>query len=163
MNPLLHENMSVVQAIQLILAPGVMINACGLLLLGIGNKFSVILNRIRALGEERRKMLVKSPDHKFSPIENQRLESIARQLHGLLQRARLVRNALFCYFIAVGVFVATSLCIGLDFIQPALGLRLYLLGLFLFGMCVLFCGIVFATWDTLKGYEIVRFEVQVDE
>jgi len=34
-NPNLSENLSVIQAIQLILAPGVMISACGLLLLGI--------------------------------------------------------------------------------------------------------------------------------
>jgi hypothetical protein len=80
-----------------------------------------------------------------------------------LSRARLVRNALFCYFLAVGTFVATSLFIGLDFIAPALGLKVYLLGFFLFGMCIVFCGIVFATLDTLKGYQVVLFEVQVDE
>jgi hypothetical protein len=163
MNPLTAENFSVTQAIQLVLAPGVMINACGLLLLGIGNKFSVILNRIRVLNEEKRKLFLKAGEHKFSPIENQRLASIARQMTALMDRARLVRNALFCYFLAVGIFVATSLFIGFDVLAPSLGLRPYLLGLFLVGMCVVFSGIVFATLDTLKGYRVVEFEVMVDE
>jgi len=42
------------KAIQLMLAPAVMISACGLLLLGINNKHSSITNRIRLLNEERR-------------------------------------------------------------------------------------------------------------
>jgi len=157
------ENVSVIQAIQLILAPGVMINACGLLLLGIGNKFSVILNRIRILNEEKRKMSLKAAEHKFATIENQRLESIARQLKALLARARMVRNALFCYALAVGAFVCTSLIIGADFVLPQLGLRVFILWLFLLGMCILFCGIVFTALDTLKGFRVVEFEVQAEE
>ena len=163
MNPLVQESVTVTQAIQLVLAPGVMINACGLLLLGIGNKFSVILHRIRALNEEKRKLFLKAGDQKFSHIENQRLESIARQVRALMQRARLVRNALLCYFLAVGIFIATSLFIGFDFIEPGFGVRPYLLGLFLIGMCVVFSGIVFALLDTLKGFRVVEFEVMVDE
>ena len=50
---------SIVQIIQLMLAPGLMISACGLLLLGMNNKYSLIVNRIRLLNEERRKELVK--------------------------------------------------------------------------------------------------------
>ncbi len=157
------ENISVIQAIQLILAPGVMINACGLLLLGIGNKFSTILHRIRALNEEKRKLFLRAGDHNFTPIENQRLESIARQVKTLLTRAQLVRNALFCYFIAVGTFVGTSLLIGFDFVAPQLGLRVAVLWVFLAGMVILFGGIVFAVRDTLKAFLVVQFEVQVDD
>ena len=34
---------------------------------------------------------------------------------------------------------------------------------FLFGMIVVFLGVVFGVLDTMKGYDIVKFEVQVDE
>jgi len=43
------------KTIQLMLAPAVMISACGLLLLGISNKYSSITNRLRILNEERRR------------------------------------------------------------------------------------------------------------
>jgi hypothetical protein len=163
MNPNLSENVSVIQVIQLILAPGVMINACGLLLLGISAKFTSVLNRIRALTEEKRKLILHAADRDFHPIENQRIESITRQLKGLLNRAQLIRNAVFCYLTAVGLFVATSLFIGFDFFLPTVQLRYFILGAFLAGMIVVFVGVIFGVLDTTKGYGIVKFEVQVDE
>ena len=75
-NPNLSENLSVIQAIQLILAPGVMISACGLLLLGINNKFTSVLNRIRILTEEKRKTIFNAADRNFLSTEIQRIESI---------------------------------------------------------------------------------------
>ena len=163
MNPDLSGNLSVIQAIQLILAPGVMISACGLLLLGINNKFTSVLNRIRILTEERRKMILNAADRNFHPAENQRIESIARQVAGLLDRARLIRNSIFCYLCAVGLFVTTSLFIGADYFAPSILLRYFILGMFLGGMMVVFVGVSFGVFDTLKGFNIVKFEVQVDE
>lgn len=163
MNPNLLENLSVIQVIQLILAPGVMINACGLLLLGISNKFTSVLNRIRALTEEKRKLILNATQRDFYHIENQRLESISRQVTDLLIRARLIRNAVFCYLVAVGLFVTTSLCIGVDYFAPELQLRFLILAAFLLGMIVVFVGVIFGVLDTMKGYKIVKFEVQVDE
>ena len=159
----MSEHLSVIQAIQLILAPGVMINACGLLLLGINNKFSSVLNRIRALTEEKRKLILNAADRDFYPAENQRIVSIARQVAGLLYRARVVRNAIFCYLAAVGLFVGTSLLIGLDYFLPALQLRYLILGSFLSGMVIVFLGVIFGVLDAMKGFNIVKFEVQVDE
>jgi hypothetical protein len=163
MNPNLSENLAVIQVIQLILAPGVMINACGLLLLGISNKFTSVLNRIRILNEEKRKLFLNATEREFYPIENQRIESIARQVTDLLSRARLIRDAVFCYLLAVGLFVATSLCIGIDYFVPALQLRFLILGAFLLGMIAVFVGVVFGVRDTMKAFMIVKFEVQVDE
>ena len=53
MNPSISQKHSVIQAIQLIIAPAVMINAW-ILLLGVSNKFSMLINRIRQLNEEKR-------------------------------------------------------------------------------------------------------------
>ena len=163
MNPNLSENLSVIQVIQLILAPGIMINACGLLLLSISNKFTSVLNRIRALTEEKRKLMLNASQREFYPIENQRVESIARQVSDLLARARLIRNAVFCYLLAVGLFVATSLFIGMDYFAAILQFRYFILSAFLSGMLVVFVGVIFGVLDTMKGYNIVKFEVQVDE
>jgi hypothetical protein len=159
----LSEDLSVIQVIQLILAPGVMINACGLLLLGISNKFTSVLNRIRALTDEKRKIILNASQREFSPIEDHRIKSITRQVSDLLARARLIRNAVFCYLIAIGLFVATSLCIGMDYFTSDLQLQYIILGAFLLGMIVVFIGVIFGVVDAMKGYKIVKFEVQVDE
>jgi Protein of unknown function (DUF2721) len=163
MNALLDNHLSITQLIQLILAPGVMINACGLLLLGINNKFSSVLNRIRGLNEEKRHLAVRAGGKKFPPLENQRLESLTRQLAGLMVRAKFLRNAVTCYFAAVGLFVATSLLIGADFFLQSDLLRLFVLCFFLLGMAMVFAGVVFGMRDTMKGYDVVQFEVRVDE
>lgn len=163
MNPNFSENLSVIQAIQLILAPGVMISACGLLLLGISNKFTSVLNRIRILTEEKRKIILNATARDFLTTEIQRIESITRQVAGLLLRAQLIRNSVFCYLCAVGLFVVTSLLIGADYFVPMLQLRYLILGTFLSGMVVVFVGVIFGVLDTTKGFNIVKFEVQVDE
>jgi hypothetical protein len=163
MNTILDNHLSVTQIIQWILAPGVMINACGLLLLSINNKFSSVLNRIRGLNEEKRHLALRAGGKEFSPLENQRLESVTRQLPGLMVRAKFLRNAVTCYFAAVGLFVATSLLIGADFFLQSDLLRLIVLCSFLLGMVVVFVGVVFGMRDTLKGFDVVKFEVQVDE
>jgi len=163
MNPNISENLSVIQAIQLILAPGVMISACGLLLLGISNKFTSVLNRIRILTEEKRKIILNATARDFLTTEIQRIESITRQVAGLLLRAQLIRNSVFCYLCAVGLFVVTSLLIGADYFVPMLQLRYLILGTFLSGMVVVFVGVIFGVLDTTKGFNIVKFEVQVDE
>ncbi len=163
MNPNYSENLSVIQAIQLILAPGVMISACGLLLLGISNKFTSVLNRIRILTEEKRKIIHNAAEREILTHEIQRIESITRQVAGLLVRAQLIRNSVFCYLCAVGLFVITSLLIGADYFMPMLQLRYLILGAFLGGMVVVFVGVIFGVLDTTKGFNIVKFEVQVDE
>ena len=163
MNPNYSENLSVIQAIQLILAPGVMISACGLLLLGINNKFTSVLNRIRILTEEKRKIIHNAAEREILTHEIQRSESITRQVAGLLVRAQLIRNSVFCYLCAVGLFVITSLLIGADYFVPMLQLHYLILGTFLGGMVVVFVGVIFGVLDTTKGFNIVKFEVQVEE
>jgi len=155
---------SIVEIIQLMLAPGLMISACGLLLLGMNNKYSLVVNRIRLLNEERRRAIRKSIEEKdFNYQETQRLESISMQISSLVFRVKLVRNAVLSYTIAVALFVLTSLLIGFGFLLEITKLNSFITLLFLLGMISVLCGVIFAAYETYKGYEIVNFEVKIDE
>ncbi|MFZ2863239.1 MAG: DUF2721 domain-containing protein [Ignavibacteriaceae bacterium] len=154
---------SIVEIIQLMLAPGIMISACGLLLLGMNNKYSLVVNRIRLLNEERRKTLHKSDDTDFMPYENLRLESISVQISKLVYRVSIVRNAVLCYTIAVALFVLTSLSIGIGFLFDFTKLNSLITVEFLLGMLSVLFGVIFAAYETYKGYEIVNYEVKIDE
>lgn len=145
------------------LAPGLMISACGLLLLGMNNKYSLVVNRIRLLNDERRKALHKLSDQEFSFQENVRFESITRQLQKLAYRVKLVRNAVLSYTIAVALFVLTSLLIGIGYLLDMTRLNSFITILFLMGMISVLIGILFAAYETYKGYEIVKFEVESEE
>ena len=154
---------SIVEIIQLMLAPGIMISACGLLLLGMNNKYSLVVNRIRLLNEERRKAVNKTDDKSFNYQESQRLESISMQISKLVYRVGLVRNAVLAYTTAVALFVLTSLLIGFGFLFDLTKLNPFITVLFLLGMVSVLCGVIFAAYETYKGYEIVNFEVKIDE
>lgn len=157
----ISETLTVIQAIQLIIAPAVMINACGLLLLGVSNKFSVLINRIRQLNEEKRQFSM--DEHiDFSPLEMQRIESIGVQLRELLVRGKLLRNSLVSYFTEIGIFVLTSVLIGVDYFSLAINLRLSILYVFLSGLLMLFAGVIFGTFDIFLAYKIMKYEVEVD-
>jgi hypothetical protein len=159
----MEGSLSIIQAIQLILAPAVMINACGLLLLGISNRYSMILTRVRSLNEEKRRIAVRLGDKNPVPEDTIRLESIARQIERLLVRAAYARNAVLSYLGGVGLFVFTSLLIGTDYFTGTFELRYTILGAFLAGIAAVMVGVIYALLDTLKAYEVIRFDVMVDQ
>ena len=154
---------SIVQIIQLMLAPGLMISACGLLLLGMNNKYSLVVNRIRLLNEERRRAVNKLGEKNLNYQENIRFESISKQLERLTFRVKLVRNAVLFYTIAVALFVITSLLIGVGYLFEITRLNSFITTLFLLGMVSVLFGVIFAAYETYKGYEIVKYEVESEE
>ena len=152
--------MDVVETIKIMLAPAVMVNCCGLFILGMNNKYSVVVGRIRALEDEKRRLKASASSKTITDQESQRLSSINVQTEKLFYRIKMVRNAVVFYSIAVAFFVATCLIIGIDlaisensFTKP-LSIILFFAGLF----CVL-TAIFFATKEAIKGYEIVKIEV----
>jgi hypothetical protein len=145
------------------LAPGIMISACGLLLLGMNNKYSLVVNRIRTLNEERRRALHKLGELELSLQENVRFESITKQLERLTYRVGLVRNAVLSYTIAVALFVITSLLIGFSYLFDITRMNSFITGIFLLGMVSVLVGVSFAAYETYKGYAIVKYEVESEE
>jgi hypothetical protein len=149
-----------VQAIQAILAPAIMVSACGLRLLGLLNRYTVIMSRIRALNEERRRLMRSTtPPAEAQREEITRLARVIRQLDDLVDRVRLLRNAVMSQVVAVGCFVLSSLLIGLRVAGPGWLTLVHPLPVFVTGMAVLFAGVVFEGTDVLRAYRTIRLEV----
>lgn len=157
------ESYSIVQIIQAMLAPGLMISACGLLLLGMNNKYSLIVNRIRQMNEEKRRFMIKAGDTALSYDDEVRLKSIAHQLEELATRLFFVRNAVLSYSIAVALFVLASMFIGVGFVLQNRTLEMIVLFVFSLGMLLVLSGVIFAALESKKGYDIVKYEIKVHE
>ena len=99
------EPSKIVQNIQYILAPAIMISSSALLLLGFQNKFSALFNRLRSLNEEKRQ-LKKKPQK--DEAENQRLQNVEKQLEGIAARLAYVKNAILSDYVAIIAFLTTS-------------------------------------------------------
>ena len=140
--------------IQVMLAPGIMISACGLLLLGMNNKYSLVVNRIRLLKEEKRSSAYTEKSDNF------RHGSIDLQVNMLFFRISLIRNAVFSYSVAVALFIIASVLIGVNTINANLDLNSLLIGFFLAGMAFVLAGILFAAVEVWRGYKIVKIEIE---
>ena len=143
-----------VNVIQAMLAPGLMVSACGLFLLGVNNKYSLVVNRIRLLSEEKRKL-------KFLNDANsaKRLANLYHQLTLLDKRVRLIRNAVFSFSVAVAFFMISSLFIGLAFVVPPEDIKFFIISFFLLGMFCVFFGALFGAIELWFGYRIISLEM----
>lgn len=148
-------SVTTINVIQAMLAPGLMISACGLLMLGMNNKYSMVVGRIRLLNEERRRLRAAQPTDE---VQKARLESIAAQLAELLHRLWLVRNAVVGYSTAVGLFILSSFAIGLRIMTGSGWPEKLGLAFFVIGMLAVLCGIFFAASEAVLGYRIILME-----
>ena len=158
------ETVTAIQAIQAILAPAVGISAVGLLILGLSNRYSSIINRIRLLNDERRKYArALSRDEDLAFTDNARLQSVSAQSRELLVRSRLVRNALLSMQTAIALFVLTSAGIGVSLFVAGEIVRLVPLIVFILGMIMVMVGVGFAGVEVFRSYRIVLLEVMAEE
>jgi hypothetical protein len=153
-----------IQAIQALLAPALGISAVGLLLLGLNNRYSIIINRIRLLNEERRKfvrLLQKSESLEYA--DNHRFMNISKQTQELLVRSRLVRNAILSLQAAIALFVITSVTIGITLFVTVVWVSTLALGIFVLGMLCVLLGVLFAGAEVRRSFRIVLLEVKADD
>jgi hypothetical protein len=150
-------NIEITKFISDMLAPAVMLSACGLFLLGLQNKYSNIINRIRDLNEEKRELGLIDELNKF---QRRRLKSVAKQLVGLLRRARLDKNSILSLYAAMIFFMLSSLSIALKDLGWVLKDEIPSLILFLLGTALVFTGTVFAYLEVRISYRVVQLEVE---
>ena len=143
---------TIVEVIKGMLAPGIMISACGLLLLGMNNKYSLVVNRIRTLNNEFRQL---------NENDQVRKESITTQIPLLIERMRLIRNAVWLYTIGIAMFIFSIFCLGIYFLDgktvfvTAASLVLFIIAL----VSVLF-GVLHAAKEVRWGYKILLIETK---
>ena len=144
----------IVQEIQCVLAPAVMISSSALLLLGFQNKFSNLANRFRSLNYERR-ALSQKPDR--SNIESERLGNLKEQLDHLIQRATHVKNAILLTYIAIMCFVVTSIFLFLYIYTRFQSLHLTI-AFFLIGVLLVFVVSVFMMIEVALSFKVLDLE-----
>ena len=150
---------TIVNVIQAMLAPGIMISACGLLLLGMNNKYSIVVARIRALTDEKRKLITPPKQGNLILDEEHRLANINMQIELFAYRIVLVKKAVTSYYIAVAFYIFSSLLIGLDYLSAQNLTQTLALIFFLSGMISVVFGIYYAALEIKKGLEIVKIEI----
>tara|TARA_B110000037_G_C17034979_1_gene471175 strand:- start:161 stop:613 length:453 start_codon:yes stop_codon:yes gene_type:complete len=142
---------SVINFINASMAPAVLFTGVGLLLAGLQTKYSTIATVIRQLNAEKRQHKTSSENLPHS------LEIVLKQIDSLMGRAKLVRNAIFCFYATIFFLVSSSIALGLSQIE-LLSSSTLIFGLFGVALLFLFAGLINATREALLSYRIVQLE-----
>lgn len=161
--------------IQLLVAPVVMISACGLLCLALYNRLAAIVSRARTFHKERFDALAQlersAPGDapvktggalvKTAPLR-QRVDLLDAQVDQILWRGALVRNALMLLLATVLCMLGCSLALGLSILSRAFaGVAL---GLFVLGVVTAIAAIVCAIAELRRALDPVLLEATaIDE
>jgi hypothetical protein len=135
------------QLIVQMVSPAVMLSACGLMLLGLGNRYGRVVDRIRAFSGEWREL-------KKAGAHSDRLRTLEVQLPDLFRRGKLLRNAVLFFYVAIFLFVVCS------FVIPLTDAPLPLV-LFCAGMACVLTGTLFALRETLLSFRLINLEVSL--
>jgi hypothetical protein len=92
------------------ITPAVLISASGTMILSTSTRLGRIVDRVRSLSDRLQTISRGEPAVEF--LEEQRA-MLFDQLDKLTSRSRLLQRGLTTFYLAVGVFVATSVAIGL--------------------------------------------------
>jgi len=146
------------RTIQLILAPVVMVTACGILLTGMLAHYSSINDRIRALAAERLGLALLAPAEGGEALAWERLTEIDHQVPILIHRHRLVHHGILLGYTAVVTLVVSMFVIGAAALADSSVLGTVALFVFLAGTASLMVGTVFVAVEVRGSHTAVAYE-----
>jgi len=138
------------------ITPAVLISACGSMILSTSSRLGRVVDRVRALSDRLENM---SNGHEHGPSLAERQASIFQQLDKLTSRARILQRCMVTFYLSLGMFVATSVAIG---VVPFTGSQRYNLvpvGLGLAGACFLFYGSVLLILEARLALSTIHGEM----
>jgi len=100
---------SAIAVLTAMITPAVLISACGSMILSTSARLGRVVDRVRALSDRLEEMTEKPRD---TEIVRERQAAIFSQLDKLTSRARILQRSMVTFYMALGMFVATSVAIG---------------------------------------------------
>jgi Protein of unknown function (DUF2721) len=137
------------------ITPAVLISASGTMILSTSTRLGRVVDRVRSLSDRLQQISNGDPETEF--FEEQRA-MLFDQLDKLTSRSRLLQRALTTFYLAVGVFVATSVAIGvMSFSGPRAGWVPVALGLI--GALFLFYGSMLLVFEARLALSTTHAEM----
>lgn len=148
------EISSAIAVLTAMITPAVLISACGSMILSTSARLGRVVDRVRALSD-RLEELAQTPQDETSSRERQRI--IFAQLDKLTSRARILQRSMVSFYLALGMFVATSVAIGIVAIWVRYTLLPVILGLG--GACFLFYGSMLLIFEARLALSTIHAEM----
>lgn len=137
------------------ITPAVLISACGALILSTSTRLGRVVDRVRSLSARLEELAEGNDELAF--VEERRAV-IYDQLDKLSSRARILQRSMSVFYMALCLFVATSVSLGaVAFAGPRLSLLPVIAGLV--GASFLFYGTVFLIFEARLALSTIRAEM----
>lgn len=149
------DSAAAIAVLTAMITPAVLISACGSMILSTSSRLGRVVDRVRVLSDRLEDMPREAKD--ASTAERQRI--IFQQLDKLTSRARILQRCMVTFYLSLGMFVATSVAIG---IVPFTGGQHYnlipvIIGLA--GACFLFYGSVLLILEARLALSTIHAEM----
>jgi hypothetical protein len=145
---------SAVAVLTAMITPAVLISACGSMILSTSHRLGRVVDRVRALSDKLEELA-----EKRATETTERQAIIFAQLDKLTSRARILQRSMVTFYLALGLFVATSVAIGVVAIagNPRYNLLPVIVGLV--GACFLFYGSILLIFEARLALSTIHAEM----
>jgi Protein of unknown function (DUF2721) len=146
---------SAIAVLTAMITPAVLISACGSMILSTSVRLGRVVDRVRVLSE---RWEMSSKEAMTEAIKD-RQAVIFEQLDKLTSRARLLQRSMVCFYLSLGMFVATSVAIGIIAIlgSPRYNVVAVILGMI--GACFLFYGSMLLIFEARLALSTIHMEM----
>ncbi|HEV7743946.1 MAG TPA: DUF2721 domain-containing protein [Pyrinomonadaceae bacterium] len=146
---------SAVAVLTAMITPAVLISACGSMILSTSSRLGRVVDRVRGLSDKLEELAAKKSDE-----TKERQGVIFAQLDKLTSRARILQRSMVVFYLATGLFVATSVAIGVVAVIPSSPRYNYvpvIVGLL--GACFLFYGSMLLIFEARLALSTIHAEM----
>ena len=140
------------------ITPAVLISACGALVLSTSTRLGRVVDRVRLL-IERFEETMKTQEEEGVELFEERRSFLFNQLDKLTTRTRLLQRCMRVFYVSLGVFVATSVAIGIVAAVGSPAQAWFPVVLGLAGACGLFYGSVLLIRESFLAQEALNAEM----
>ena len=145
---------SAVAVLTAMITPAVLISACGSMILSTSHRLGRVVDRVRALSDKLEELTETPVDE-----ARERQTVIFAQLDKLTSRARILQRSMVTFYLALGMFVATSVAIGVVAIvgNPRYNVVPVVAGIL--GACFLFYGSMLLIFEARLALSTIHAEM----
>jgi hypothetical protein len=138
------------------ITPAVLISACGSMILSTSSRLGRVVDRVRSLSD-RLEAIANSDESPTDATERQ--EVIFQQLDKLTSRARILQRCMVTFYMSLGMFVATSVAIGIVPFTRDVRYNIFPVALGIAGACFLFYGSVLLILEARLALSTIHAEM----
>ena len=137
------------------ITPAVLISACGSMILSTSTRLGRVVDRVRTLSDKLEE-LAETNDVRET---KERQAVIFAQLDKLTSRARILQRSMVSFYLCLGMFVATSVAIGVVAIVKDSRYTIMPVVLGLIGACFLFYGSILLIFEARLALSTIHAEM----